>query len=235
MAGEVRDDSELQPNSLNQNEDEAGNTDIEPDLQALIQALHPEGSDERDDWALERECEISRLEKENEELRRVLGIDASSLEANGIDVDKESVARYGSHLMLANRKGSESGTGSANGSVVSNGSGPDRGLGGGMGMGMGINMGGEVFPQRSGFMMGEGNVLGGGHQQQSQQLGGGVPLQRAMELAPGMRVQARRAPMFPRGGGGGRGMNPGTHLWSQQPPPMPERPWQQGSGLDLSR
>ena len=31
--------------------------------------------EEREDWALEREVEISRLEKENEELRRMLGVD----------------------------------------------------------------------------------------------------------------------------------------------------------------
>ncbi|KAI0931428.1 hypothetical protein AcV5_005081 [Taiwanofungus camphoratus] len=37
----------------------------------------------RDDWALERETEVSRLEKENEELRKMLGIDRASAEANG--------------------------------------------------------------------------------------------------------------------------------------------------------
>lgn len=38
---------------------------------------------DRDDWALERESEIARLEKENEELRKILGIDRASAEANG--------------------------------------------------------------------------------------------------------------------------------------------------------
>jgi hypothetical protein len=247
MAGEDPEDPELSSNLPNQNEDdEAPNTDSEPDFKALIQALDPEGFGDRNDWAIEREWEIGRLEKENEELRRLLGIDASSLEAIGIKVDEESVAQYGSRLMLVNRKRSGSGTGSASGSVGGSG---DRGVGSGMGMGMsmgmgmGINMGGEVFPQRSaasGFMMGDGNGNGlqqqPQQQQQQQQLGGGAPLQRAMELAPGMRMQGRRAPMFPRGGGGGRGGNPGSHLWSQQqPPPMPERPWQQGSSLDLNR
>jgi hypothetical protein len=232
MAGEEPDDAGLLSNSQNQIEgDEAENNNIEPDFKTLIQALDHDGSDERDDWALERECEIVRLEKENEELRRQLGIDESSLEANGLQVDKEAAARYGSHLMLANRKRSGSGTGSASGSVVGSSGNGDRGMG--SGMGMGINMGGEGFPQRSaasGFMIGDGF-----QQPQQQQLGGGAPLQRAMELAPGMRMQGRRVPMFPRGGGGGRGVNPGSHLWSQQPPPMPERPWQQGSSLDLNR
>jgi hypothetical protein len=43
----------------------------------------PEGGDERDDmtilaaseWALDRECELARLEKENAELRRMLGLE----------------------------------------------------------------------------------------------------------------------------------------------------------------
>lgn len=38
---------------------------------------------DRDDWALEREREIARLEKENEQLRTVLGIDRASAEARG--------------------------------------------------------------------------------------------------------------------------------------------------------
>ncbi|KAH9837314.1 uncharacterized protein C8Q71DRAFT_757668 [Rhodofomes roseus] len=37
----------------------------------------------RDDWALEREAEIARLSQENEELRKLLGIDRASAEANG--------------------------------------------------------------------------------------------------------------------------------------------------------
>ena len=38
----------------------------------------------REDWALEREYEIARLEKENEELRRMLGIDSETSRAHGI-------------------------------------------------------------------------------------------------------------------------------------------------------
>jgi hypothetical protein len=242
MAGEP-DDLDLPSSSQNQTEDaESENTNIETDFKALIQALDSGVLDERDDWALERECEIARLEEENEELRRQLGIDESSLEENGIKVDKEAAARYGSHLILANRKrsGSGSGSGSASGSVVGGNSNGDRGSNG---MGMGINIGAEGFPQRSAassFMVGESfqpQQQQHQQQQQQQQLGGGAPLQRAMELAPGMRMQGRRVPMFPRGGGGGRGGgNPGSHLWSQQqPPPMPDRPWQQGSTLDINR
>ena len=39
--------------------------------------------DNREDWAMERESEISRLEKENEELRKMLGIDKSTVEEKG--------------------------------------------------------------------------------------------------------------------------------------------------------
>ena len=41
----------------------------------------------RQDWAVERECEISRLEKENEELRKVLGIDEANMNACGVVLD----------------------------------------------------------------------------------------------------------------------------------------------------
>ena len=39
--------------------------------------------DNREDWAMERESEIARLEHENEELRKQLGIDKASIEARG--------------------------------------------------------------------------------------------------------------------------------------------------------
>ncbi|KAI0094486.1 hypothetical protein BDY19DRAFT_912976 [Irpex rosettiformis] len=39
--------------------------------------------DNREDWAMEREAEIARLEQENEELRKLLGIDQASAEEKG--------------------------------------------------------------------------------------------------------------------------------------------------------
>ncbi|KAG0707538.1 hypothetical protein DFH29DRAFT_979845 [Suillus ampliporus] len=54
------------------------------DIPALLQTLDYQADSEiRDDWALEREIEISRLEKENEELRKMLGIDCASLGEKG--------------------------------------------------------------------------------------------------------------------------------------------------------
>lgn len=39
--------------------------------------------DNREDWAMEREAEITRLEQENEELRKLLGIDKESAKEKG--------------------------------------------------------------------------------------------------------------------------------------------------------
>ncbi|KAF9817749.1 hypothetical protein IEO21_03208 [Rhodonia placenta] len=84
--------------------DLSGNTAVADSLQrlsanlrALVRSLQGEDADapppsaedlldgllDRDDWALEREREIARLEKENEQLRTVLGIDRASAEARG--------------------------------------------------------------------------------------------------------------------------------------------------------
>jgi len=234
MAGEDPDDPGLISNFPNQHEDGAEiNDNDEPDFQAVIQSLGEEGAggyagtEGREDWALERECEIARLEKENEELRRLLEIDPSSLETKGIKVDEESISRLGSPLVLRTRRSSIS----APGSIVG-------GMGGGTGgnSNLGMGMPGESYGQRLGnsaFMIGDGMVNGNGHQQQ---LGGNNALQRGMEIQPAMRLQQRRPPMFPRGGGNIRGGNPGSNLWSQ-PPLMSERPWQPsvGSNLDLIR
>lgn len=49
-----------------------------PDQDDLLRLL-----DGHEDWALERESEIARLERENEELRKLLGIDRGNVEAKG--------------------------------------------------------------------------------------------------------------------------------------------------------
>jgi hypothetical protein len=53
--------------------------------------------DNREDWAFERETEIERLEKENEELRKLLGIDFANIEAKGWLEDEQrelALSRY---------------------------------------------------------------------------------------------------------------------------------------------
>ncbi|KAG6854142.1 hypothetical protein C0991_010053 [Blastosporella zonata] len=57
------------------------------ELEALLNALNVEGEEERPDWALERETEISRLEEENKLLRRMLGIDEESMAEKGVVLD----------------------------------------------------------------------------------------------------------------------------------------------------
>jgi hypothetical protein len=58
------------------------------------------------DWALERECEISRLERENQELRRLLGIDDAAMAARGISVDPDRIesGRYSTLLSNSSRR-----------------------------------------------------------------------------------------------------------------------------------
>lgn len=202
-------------------------------VEALDQKAGYAGTDGREDWAIEREYEITRLERENEELRRLLKIDPENLAASGVVVDPHSLDAE-RHLTIVNRAS------------------------------------GEQWDRRP-FRDGDGNGNGNGGQQpqqqqpqlqqqpqslfqQQQQQGGGVLLQRPMEIPqPGMRIgnmQGRRPGMFgpaQRGGNGGRMAGPPppppsqSGMWSNQQPvpaPLPPRTWQPsqgGSGLDLSR
>lgn len=236
---------------LRLSDDAFDNSSLDFDFEEMIQKLEDEstaaytGDDSREDWAVEREVEISRLEQENEELRRMLGIDPSSMEEKGVTLDQAEVARFGSPRLGQMRRRSGSTSASFGSSSGSDGS--------GIGMmnsvtGMGMSVAGEgVYGQRSAASA----FMNMGAQEQQQQVqqqingGGGAPLQRAMELQPGMRAQQRRGggPMFPRGGAIGRG---GPNLWQQQQPPPQQQQqsqqqgqgqgiWPQGSTLDLSR
>ena len=68
-------------------------------LRALDGEDTPESGDERDDivlltaseWALDRECELARLEKENAELRRMLGLEVE-VEQTSISLSNLSTA-----------------------------------------------------------------------------------------------------------------------------------------------
>ncbi|KAI0660548.1 hypothetical protein C8Q70DRAFT_932825 [Cubamyces menziesii] len=198
-----------------------------PTLDALL--------DTRDDWALSREAEIARLERENEELRRALGIDRASAEANGWLEDEareltfrrqipvhpyplqqqhsqqqfQQLQQQQQQLQRAGSPGQRPGLPSSFEAAA-------HMAGGGM-VGMG--------PQGPGGPMGQGPGGMGG----PPGAGGGGPMGMQGMGQPGMRgVQGRRPAMFGRGRGGGappmwEGMNP------SQPPA--ERPWQmQGGG-----
>ncbi|KAJ7508683.1 hypothetical protein B0H11DRAFT_38956 [Mycena galericulata] len=195
---------------------------IDPsELEALVNALDERdqpgyaGTEGREDWAFERECEITRLEEENAALRRLLGIDPESLAASGVNVDLErEPGRYASILSARRRSGS--------GHV-------QQGSGDGSRMSYWENNGGNPQQQQQQQQQ----------QYQQQQQMSGAPLQRAMDLQPGMRMGqgTRRPGIF----GAGRGMLPGglspgpspTGPGSLWPPsaPAPERPWQGPGGV----
>ncbi|KAJ7103139.1 hypothetical protein B0H15DRAFT_811100 [Mycena belliarum] len=235
MAGE---DTDLHNPDPDYDGGESGVGFIDPsDLQALVNTLDETGqagyagTDGREDWAFEREYEIARLEQENAELRRMLGIDPASLAASGVSLDFErEPGRYASILSARRRSGSGH---------------MQQGSGDGPRMSYWDNNGGNVQHQQQQQQQQHQH-----YQQQQQQQLSGAPLQRAMDLQPGMRVGqgTRRPGMF----GAGRGMVPGAlgpspsppgpgSLWSNQPQspaPMGERPWQtQGgvTGIEFSR
>ncbi|KAL1951226.1 hypothetical protein VTO73DRAFT_375 [Trametes versicolor] len=183
--------------------------------------------DARDDWALERETEISRLERENEELRRALGIDRASAEANGWLADEARELTFRRYIPTTYpgqyRTGSPAGM-------------QRQGIPAFDGMGMNMNM--------SMNMMGGGgpNQGQGGQGPMQMQQGpgqgpGGVPMvmQGPGMGQPGMRgAQGRRPAMFGRGRGSG-GQPPWEGVTLNGPPQ--DRPWQMqgGGGFDLGR
>jgi hypothetical protein len=165
----------------------------------------------QEDWAVGREAEIARLEKENEELRNLLKIDSSSLAEAGVEVDQRLLlGSPRSPFSATARRRSGSGTGSEN---------------------WGPRLQSPSFPSAQG-PDGDEN---GSHPPPSNL---GVQPLRGVESnqQSGMRLQGRRPAVF---GPAGRGIIPKVgppSLWpSTQPQPVPylaDRPWQnQGVGL----
>ncbi|KAL0066613.1 hypothetical protein AAF712_006417 [Marasmius tenuissimus] len=232
------------------------------ELASLLEAVESRISGEDDngypeigsssDWPVERECEIARLERENDELRKMLGIDRDTISSAGIDMQSE-IRRMECHrhpilsLDKHRRRGSEQSHGS-----------PDqwgeRGFAGQMSGGGGAgsywdgNKGGTLQQPQS-----YSSALMGGGGQQPPAVSGGAPLQRAIDL-PGMRigagVQGRRlgtsspqrgswigAPPTRGGVTAVTGVNPpsgsGLSLWPSQSsptPPVSDRPWPSQGG-----
>lgn len=196
--------------------------DIEVDIQSLISALSENGSPNfHEDWALERECEIARLEHENGELRKMLGIDLASLADKGVtlDLDREESGRSSTLRADPTRNRSES---TSSGSRFGT-----------------WNFDNEQQQERLAWGGWEPNIP----QSQPQQApsGNGAPLPRGMDIPNGMRIQQpRRPPMFTRNVvpappvsvGPNRNIPPSS--WAQQS--ALDRAWSQGgSTLDLSR
>lgn len=234
------------------------------ELSAMIDALAgPSQSNEQDkdkdshypqlqvraDWALERECEITRLEKENEELRKILGIDPESIAASGMDMEAE-IQRMdrGRHPLLKDRRREGSGhmsTGSGEqwerlNNVNANNNNNNQMHMWDASKNPGINFGNQPPPQYT----------------QEMTMSGGAPLQRSMEL-PTLRTAQGAGPRVgqrfvqpqqqqPRGtwvSGAGRAGPPssqGSTLWTNQPhSPSPQvindRPWPIQGGMDIGR
>jgi len=66
------------------------------ELESLLDSLDDgtsgyAGLNGRQDWAVEREAEISRLEKENQELRQILGIDELTMAEKGVTLDLDRI------------------------------------------------------------------------------------------------------------------------------------------------
>lgn len=208
------------PNSADENSE-----DTEVDIQSFIDTLSENAPPNfHDDWALERESEVARLEKENEELRRMLGIDPASLVEKGVtlDLDREESGRFSTLRVDPARKRSESTSTS--------------------GSRFGVwNFDNEQQQERVAWGGWESNIP----QPQPQQAppGNGPPLQRAMDIPNGMRIQQpRRPPMFTRNVvpappvsvGPNRNIPPSSWALNQQS--AVDRAWLQGgSALDLSR
>lgn len=146
--------------------------------------------DHRDDWAIERESEIARLEKENEELRKMLGIDNASAEANGwleeeareLTFALRRVPIHHPHPQPPPQREASPGFSLR----------PPPGSVGGGGIVGGGNGGGNVFES-----LGQGLNFGGVRAGNGSMQHPGMPLQRASELQPGTRgAQGRRPFMF---------------------------------------
>jgi hypothetical protein len=83
-------------------------------LEQLIDTLYAKaggylGQEGREDWAQEREYEIARLERENDALRGLLGIDEASMAASGItlELDRVESGRYSTFLSSSGKKGGD--------------------------------------------------------------------------------------------------------------------------------
>ena len=153
------------------------------------------GGGDREDWALEREHEIARLAKENEELRRMLGIDTDNARRHGILdedlLDPKPVLIHSRHSHL-----------SSHGSL-----------------GLPDSWGARSPPQQQQQFMAEGPVGGiGGGAQPGNTPSAMVTLQRSSDFQPGVRTAGalRRPSMF-----GQRGRGGGMAGWA----PSQDRPW----------
>ncbi|KAH8835053.1 hypothetical protein DL96DRAFT_1572676 [Flagelloscypha sp. PMI_526] len=185
------------------------------ELGTLLDELekHGYGEGPREEWAVEREKEISRLEEENAQLRKMLGIDEESMREKGLDVDPSRM-QVGTSQRLLN--------GSIGGLITrhSTPNPPQR-----------------VSPFQRDRESQQSQQPPPSFADQDPDTSG-APLQRAADL-PRMAGQAAGAGAGRRTGIFGRGAtrpNVPTNLWSnvgQTAGPAPPLAWPGGSGVDL--
>ncbi|KAI0715071.1 hypothetical protein C8Q76DRAFT_729481 [Earliella scabrosa] len=234
MNGELPDDSSPSPTSSSHDPSLPPPASAVPTLDELNALLS-----DREDWAVEREHEIARLESENDALRRVLGIDRASAEANGWLEDEARELSFRRHINPSSapapyRAASPGQLGVVRGNIPSFEAASHMVGGnlGGMNMGMGMGMGLGPAPGP-----GAGPPPGSMIPQPppGQGVGGGAPvgMPGGSMIQPGMRgMQGRRTAMFGRGRGGGGGGGP---FWDGVNQGVQERPWQMQGGYDLGR
>ncbi|THV06552.1 hypothetical protein K435DRAFT_743671 [Dendrothele bispora CBS 962.96] len=252
MAGEKTDEDEDDSNPDPDYDPSGSGSFIDPsELSTLISALEGKVGPEqdgsltilagRDDWSLERESEIERLEKENEQLRKMLGIDQGTMAEAGVDIqaDLERMNRSRNpELFDKSRSGhshsgsGEWGSGSSSPSFWDNIGKGNVGIGGGMSNPPTYSqvaqsgIGGAPLQRAADLPGTTGSRLGTGPRR------GGIPQRGAWSPAPG---RSSGTVMFPPSMG-----NPNANFWntpSPAPPSIGDRPWpsQGGPGLDLNR
>ncbi|TBU50029.1 hypothetical protein BD309DRAFT_908551 [Dichomitus squalens] len=210
ISGEHPADSPSQNDPHGQHHALSSSVPTPEELDALLQS--------RDDWAIEREAEIARLERENEQLRRTLGIDRASAEANGWLEDEARELTVRRHIaapaVYRSRRPGQAGILRGNIPLFD---GPGQ-----IGMGMGPAPGQGSGPAPGPSMGPPGQGPGAGP-------GGPVGMPGGSVIQPGMRgVQGRRLAMFGRGRGG-------PPFWDGMNQPALERPRQIQPGFDMNR
>ncbi|KAG6874547.1 hypothetical protein C0992_007562 [Termitomyces sp. T32_za158] len=199
------------------------------DLLHALDTLDPDAPPT--DWALDRESEITRLEHENAQLRRLLAIDETSLAESGITLDpiRDDPARF---ARLVPKRVADAGDPRRPGFWDDPPAPPPPPAAHTQQMQMQQE---QPIPIAQGYLQPPGASAG---------TGAGAALQRALDLQPGMRMgargQGRRSGIIGRGAGGGAGGGArrgvgGVPMDGWQP--AAPGPWQGpgGPAMDLMR
>ncbi|KAG6874393.1 hypothetical protein C0995_015129 [Termitomyces sp. Mi166 len=228
MAGEPPDPSDLIYDGSMDLEYEPDTSVEIAELERLLDSLDDKGATEND-WAIEREIEIARLEKENAELRKLLHIDQASLDASGVVVDpiRDDPSQF---VRIIPKRVRDSGDPRLRPGFWDDPPPPPPSPWSSS-LAAPLQLPGpQDLPIAQGYLQGP-----------SAGPGAGAALQRALDLQPGMRMgtrgQGRRSGIIGRGARkGGLGGLGGVSMGDGWQPPPPG-PWQGpgGPAMDLMR